>query len=544
MDARFGLEREAVDERLALGAQQPAAPLVAAGEDQLVGAQLAAPLGRECLGAFAVGRERIRHRIGDVAADDQVPGGIEQREDFGERLDEAGLLGGLRAPQADAAALRFVDRLDEPGIDGRRDLPGPLQGREHDAPDLAQAPTQPAPAQPSAQAATLAVWEPSRHPGGGDARLPDVQFANGSKLAPPAAVGGDPPTSRDPGAVARALSRAAVVFGDASGLHRELDVETRVAVLDGRRCPVDQPGEAGEATRQPLPVAAGLAHGLAGTRRLDARDIWHSASTDPQRRWTGWLGRALDQSVKPADDVPALYLDGGPLSLALVGERIVVPSVADAGRFRVQGKKDLVAGVASRPREGDTLDYIRKSATQAYRTADRIEAALHGGQGRDAYPGSDLARRLWQIARMIDAQLPARVYAVRLTGFDTHSRQGNAHPQLLKLYGDAVGAFYKDLKAHGLSKRVLTVTYSEFGRRVKENRSLGTDHGAAAPMFVLGDRVEGGLHGKHPSLTDLDDGDLKHATDFRQVYATVLDRWLKVDSRKVLGAAYAPVEFV
>ena len=98
--------------------------------------------------------------------------------------------------------------------------------------------------------------------------------------------------------------------------------------------------------------------------------------------------------------------------------------------------------------------------------------------------------------------------------------------------------------AHGLGDRVLAMSYSEFGRRVKENRSLGTDHGAAAPMFIAGGAIEGGFWGKHPSLADLTDGDLRHATDFRQVYATVLDRWLKTDSRAVLGKAYSPVAFL
>jgi uncharacterized protein (DUF1501 family) len=114
----------------------------------------------------------------------------------------------------------------------------------------------------------------------------------------------------------------------------------------------------------------------------------------------------------------------------------------------------------------------------------------------------------------------------------------------MRQLGDALGAFQGDLQAHGLDKRVLTMTYSEFGRRVGENRSLGTDHGAAAPLLVMGTPVAGGLHGAHPGLEDLDDGDLKFHTDFRQVYATVLDRWLGVDARAVLGKPYVPVPFL
>ncbi|MHC5049808.1 MAG: DUF1501 domain-containing protein, partial [Planctomycetota bacterium] len=225
-------------------------------------------------------------------------------------------------------------------------------------------------------------------------------------------------------------------------------------------------------------------------------------------------------------------------------ERIVVPSVADAARFRVRGNQDLLGGLVERAREGETLEYVRRSARQAYRASARIEAALSGDTGQDRYPATDLARRLWQVARMVQADLPARVYAVRLTGFDTHARQAPAHANLLQTLGDALGAFHKDLKAHGLAKRVLTMTYSEFGRRVGENRSLGTDHGAAAPMFVMGGGLKGGLFGRHPSLTDLEDGDLKHHTDFRRVYATVLERWLRVEARSILGRAYGTLGFL
>jgi len=292
-----------------------------------------------------------------------------------------------------------------------------------------------------------------------------------------------------------------------------------------------------------LGVLQGVGYANSSRSHFTATDTWHTATVERTGRSTGWVGRALDRCAA-GSEVPALYLDGGPLSLSLVGDRVVVPSVADAQRFRVSGRKDLLVDVAKREREEETLEYVRRSAAQAYRTSQRVEAALAGGRGADAYPGSDLGRRLWQIARLVEADLPARVYAVRLTGFDTHSRQANAHAQLLKVLGDALGAFAKDLKRTGLDGRVLTVTYSEFGRRVKENRSLGTDHGAAAPMFVMGGAIEGGLHGAHPSLTDLDDGDLRHHTDFRQVYATVLDRWLRVDSTAVLGRKYAPVSFV
>ena len=290
-----------------------------------------------------------------------------------------------------------------------------------------------------------------------------------------------------------------------------------------------------------LAVVQGVGYPNSSRSHFTSTDIWHTAFTTPPERWSGWAGRALD--AMDEGEVPALQLDPAPLSLAITGERVVVPAVADAESFRVRGNKELLAALVARPRDSATAEQVRKSGASAYKTAERLEKAFGSGDAA-GYPDTDLARRLWQIARLVEGGLPARVYAVRLSGFDTHSRQANAHAVLLRMLGDALGAFQKDLKAKGLDQRVLAMTYSEFGRRVEENRSLGTDHGAAAPLFVMGGRVKGGLKGAHPSLADLEQGDLRHHTDFRQVYATVLERWLKADARAVLGAAYEPVPFV
>jgi len=291
-----------------------------------------------------------------------------------------------------------------------------------------------------------------------------------------------------------------------------------------------------------LGIVQGVGYPDPNRSHFASADIWHTGSTNPPERWNGWLGRALDRVVP--SDVPGLHLDPGPLSLALVGDRVVVPSVADAARFRVDGRRDLLEAAVRRPRGDATTEFIRASAQQAYRTSARVEKALAGGDTGGAYPRTELASRLRQVARLIDARLPSRVYAVRLAGFDTHSKQADAHAALLAELGGALGAFQADLASRGLADRVLTITYSEFGRRVKENRSLGTDHGAAAPMLVMGGAVQGGFHGAHPSLADLDDGDLKHHTDFRSVYATVLDRWIGVDSKDVLRARFEPVRFL
>ncbi len=291
-----------------------------------------------------------------------------------------------------------------------------------------------------------------------------------------------------------------------------------------------------------LGVIQGVGYPNPSLSHFTSTDVWHTAASEPQARWSGWLGRALDRA--PKREIPALHLDPGPLSLALIGERVVVPSVADAERFAVRGAKELLELAVERPRADTEAEFVRRSADQAYRTATRIETALKGGKGRERYPQSELSQRLWQVARMIQSNLGAHVYAVRLSGFDTHSRQGNIHSELMRLLGDGLAAFQQDLNANGLADRVMTVTYSEFGRRVYENRSLGTDHGKAAPMFVMGGSIKGGLHGKHPKLDKLSDGSLQHHTDFRQVYATLLDRWIGADSKAVLGQKYSPLAFV
>ncbi|MGH7162969.1 MAG: DUF1501 domain-containing protein, partial [Planctomycetota bacterium] len=296
-----------------------------------------------------------------------------------------------------------------------------------------------------------------------------------------------------------------------------------------------------------LAVLQGVGYPNPNRSHFASTDIWHTARTEVPERWTGWIGRALDRCCGADATVPGLQLDDGPLSLALVGERVVVPAVSDADRFRVLGGErasEMLPRLLEGPEGCPTRELVRQSARQAYRTSAALEGALKERRGLDAYPQSTLASRLWQVARLVEARLPARVYAVSLAGFDTHSRQRAAHDALLKVAGDAVGAFHKDLRARGLADRVLLVTYSEFGRRVAENRSLGTDHGAAAPMFVVGGAVKGGVHGAHPSLAELEEGDLKHHTDFRGVYATILHRWIGVEPGDVLRGDFPRVPFL
>jgi uncharacterized protein (DUF1501 family) len=154
------------------------------------------------------------------------------------------------------------------------------------------------------------------------------------------------------------------------------------------------------------------------------------------------------------------------------------------------------------------------------------------------YEGTPIARSLNMVSRLIAGGMPTRVYYVSHGGFDTHNQQVNSHDRLLGQLDRALKSFFADLKSQGNDKRVVLMTFSEFGRRVSENASAGTDHGRGSCMFVAGDAVKGGLYGQYPSLTDLDKGDLKHHVDFRGVYASVLEGWLKTSSKPILRGEF------
>jgi uncharacterized protein (DUF1501 family) len=188
------------------------------------------------------------------------------------------------------------------------------------------------------------------------------------------------------------------------------------------------------------------------------------------------------------------------------------------------------------------LDFVQRTAVNTYASSQRLQEIGKNYQPKSPYPNTPLANRLKLAAQLIDAGLGARIFYVSIDGFDTHANQLPAHANLLQQVSGAMTAFFKDMVARGQRERILMMTFSEFGRRPYENGSKGTDHGAAAPMLLVGGKVKAGVVGKHPSLTDHTQGNLKHHTDFRQVYAAILDKWLGVSSKEVLGAAFDPLE--
>jgi uncharacterized protein (DUF1501 family) len=214
---------------------------------------------------------------------------------------------------------------------------------------------------------------------------------------------------------------------------------------------------------------------------------------------------------------------------------------SDGGDSKFRAAFEKNAG-ATRGGAGDLVRFLQSSTTAALTSSERVHAAMRDYKPATKYPGTGLAERLRSVAQLIDAGLGTRIYYVALDGFDTHSDQGEAHANLLGELAGAVGAFVDDLSQHGHGERVTVMMFSEFGRRLRENASRGTDHGAAAPMFLAGGRVRPGLIGKHPSLTDLDDGDPKFHTDFREIYAAVLQNWLGWNTDGILDAKFKPAD--
>ena len=188
--------------------------------------------------------------------------------------------------------------------------------------------------------------------------------------------------------------------------------------------------------------------------------------------------------------------------------------------------------------------FFQETAAETYESADKITAGIKQYHSAVQYPSSAFGKGMQEIAQLIAAHLGTRVFYISTGGFDTHAQQIRRHDQLWQDVSDTLLAFQTDLEQMGAGDHVLTLAFSEFGRRVHENANGGTDHGTASEMFILGKPVHGGLYGEYPSLSNLDAGDLKYTTDFRAVYATVLDRWLGTSSEIVLGRRYEDLKFV
>ncbi len=321
-----------------------------------------------------------------------------------------------------------------------------------------------------------------------------------------------------------------------------------------------------------LCIVQGVGYPNPNESHFRSMDIWQAGSLAAEPT-EGWLGKSLVQ-MQPS---PAFHIAAADEAswLALAGAPAKAPSITDLKQFELQTQSasgadhaaqrkliesdatrgDMATGNAGssirslkaelqRPDAPGLLDFVRRTAVNTYANCQRLHDVAKNYQPKSPYPTSGLADRLKLVAQLIEADLGARIYYVTLNGFDTHANQLATHANLLREVSDALTAFFKDMSARGHRDRVMLMTFSEFGRRAKENQSLGTDHGSAAPMFLIGGGVKPGVVGEHPSLSDLTMDKLKHHTDFRQVYATLLDGWLGVSSAAVLGERFKPLDIL
>jgi uncharacterized protein (DUF1501 family) len=306
-----------------------------------------------------------------------------------------------------------------------------------------------------------------------------------------------------------------------------------------------------------LAIVLGVGYPQASRSHFRSLDIWQTAEPDKILE-TGWLGRYIDQldydrKLEPRKFFPAINVD--PMLPKSLAAQLPVPSISDLNQWRFNTDHHYQLGPQ---RRFETFNKIYRSynlanlnsqllndiGLEAMQISHYLETGSHRYTNSVSYPENGFGRGMKFIAQMIVAGFASRVYNISLGGFDTHTNQGETHPQLLRQFSETMTAFYKDLCFHNADNNVLLMAFSEFGRRLKENQEGGTDHGTAQPVFLMGTAVKGGLYGDHPNLTDLDGGDLKYGIDFRTIYATILDRWLDADAKLILGGRFENLAFI
>jgi uncharacterized protein (DUF1501 family) len=316
-----------------------------------------------------------------------------------------------------------------------------------------------------------------------------------------------------------------------------------------------------------LALLQGVGYPNPNRSHFRSTEIWQTASDADRFIRTGWLGRYFDSCCSGQDPTTGLTV-GSQLPQAFTAEHATGIAFTPGGRLDFGKEPDTseqvvfdelngisqdhdvsaggsIASIAG-PSESSlsAIEYLQRTALDAQVGTDKIGAILKKVKAEANYPKTPLGNELSLIARLISGGLPTRVYYTSQGGYDTHSAQENSHNNLLGQLAEALVAFSQDLTAKGIFDRVLVMSFSEFGRRVTENASRGTDHGTAAPMFICGGNIKPGLYGKHPSLDRLDQGDLIHTVDFRSVYATILEKWMQAPASKILGRGFTELGFV
>ena len=321
-----------------------------------------------------------------------------------------------------------------------------------------------------------------------------------------------------------------------------------------------------------LSIIQGVGYPNPNRSHFRSTEIWQTASDADKIEKYGWLGRYFDNACAGADPVvgvtignqlPESFFAAKPTGICFSNPqnyRFMANGAAMEESYRKLNELERSSplpddnsggSIASLPAGmpmtgGRAVDFITRTALDAQQSSDEIRGIAARVQNQAGYPPSQLGGSLKLVARLIGGGLPTRIYYVSQGGYDTHTNQLASQQRLLGDLAECVKAFTDDLKAQGNLPRVLVMTFSEFGRRVAENANGGTDHGAAAPVFVIGNKVNAGLLGRYPSLApaDLFEGDIKYNVDFRSVYAAVLENWMKTKSAPILGRQFAPLPVV
>lgn len=324
-----------------------------------------------------------------------------------------------------------------------------------------------------------------------------------------------------------------------------------------------------------LSVVSGVGYPNPNRSHFRSTEIWQTACDSDRFLGEGWLGRYFDNACQGCDPTVAVSIGSRtPQAFSAKTPFGVILQSPDTYRFVAGGKPveneeemayrsmnptspladdsasgssiNMVSGTVTLQNGQSTLDFLERTSMDAQVSSDRIRELAAKTPSQAVYPKTAIANDLQLVAKLIAGGLPTRIFYVSQGGYDSHVQQRNSQDFKLKELGDAVKAFTDHLKAIGASDRVVIMTFSEFGRRVTENASKGTDHGAAAPMFLIGSKVKSGLFGAEPSLapTDLTDGDVKFNTDFRSVYASLLQQWLKTPSVPILGRQFDTLPIV
>lgn len=296
-----------------------------------------------------------------------------------------------------------------------------------------------------------------------------------------------------------------------------------------------------------LAIVEGAGYPTPNHSHFTSLDIWHTGQLSGRNSGDGWIGRLMAQ-MYPSDRSEPHAVHVGqtlPYSLHSSTHPIVCFDSPPAYRWAENGSAIAAASTPENPmpRAGSKggkspLETIRGIASNAQVSSAEVRRSAARYEPRVEYPRSDIGQDLRTAAALLSSNIGVRVMSVAQYGYDTHEDHRRRHDVLMGDLDAALTAFLLDVRGTPAGDNCLVMAFSEFGRRVADNASNGIDHGTAGPMFLTGTPVKGGLYGKHPSLQDLHDGDLIHTTDFRTVYAGVLERWFGVESEPILGARY------